>query len=292
MNDGPVLVVGGTGMLGGQVVTELLARGKQVRALVRPGSDGSRLEAAGAQVARGDMLDPASLSRAMEGVDAVITSAAGYTRHRNQQGAAQLVRIGAGSADVCAHRALVQVSCGRRRCARCGRPPHRRWLGPAGEHAGYCGYRRPAHRQDHPRPLRAHRFLAGRRDRAGASQSDGQGPFRHDRLVPDRPLCGGHSASAAILRRPTHCGGRRPPAHHRTWARSAGLASAGEASPTAKLACGDQVRHVVVPEGDRAAVVRVLDVAAVGYAVRPVVDVPRAVQRRLELVCACGEGAF
>ena len=31
MTEGPVLVVGGTGMLGGQVATELLKRGKQVR---------------------------------------------------------------------------------------------------------------------------------------------------------------------------------------------------------------------------------------------------------------------
>jgi uncharacterized protein YbjT (DUF2867 family) len=82
MSDSPVLVVGGTGMLGSQVVTELLARGKQVRALVRPASDASRLEAAGAKVARGDMMDPASLARAMDGADAVVTSAAGYTRHR------------------------------------------------------------------------------------------------------------------------------------------------------------------------------------------------------------------
>lgn len=82
MTDGPVLVVGGTGMLGGQVATELLKRGKQVRALARPGSDASALEAAGVEIARGDMMDPWSLLRAMEGIDAVITSAAGYTRHR------------------------------------------------------------------------------------------------------------------------------------------------------------------------------------------------------------------
>jgi uncharacterized protein YbjT (DUF2867 family) len=81
MSDRPVLVVGGTGMLGGQVITQLLGRGRQVRALVRPGSDATRLEAAGAAIARGDMMDPGSLLRAMEGVDAVITSAAGYTRH-------------------------------------------------------------------------------------------------------------------------------------------------------------------------------------------------------------------
>jgi len=82
MGEGPVLVVGGTGMLGGQVVTELLNRGKQVRALVRPGSDASRLESAGVEIARGDMMDQESLLRAMAGADAVVTTAAGYTRHR------------------------------------------------------------------------------------------------------------------------------------------------------------------------------------------------------------------
>jgi uncharacterized protein YbjT (DUF2867 family) len=78
---GPVLVLGGTGMLGGQVVTELLSRGKRVRALVRPTSDATRLEGAGAEIARGDMMDPASLLKAMDGADAVISTAAGYTRH-------------------------------------------------------------------------------------------------------------------------------------------------------------------------------------------------------------------
>ena len=79
--NGPVLVVGGTGMLGGQVATELLARGKRVRALVRPPSDATHLERAGAEIARGDMMDPASLLKAMDGADAVISTAAGYTRH-------------------------------------------------------------------------------------------------------------------------------------------------------------------------------------------------------------------
>lgn len=79
-NESPVLVVGGTGMLGGKVVSALQARGKQVRALVRPGSDASRLQG-GVEVVRGDMMDPDSLLRSMEGADAVITTAAGYTRH-------------------------------------------------------------------------------------------------------------------------------------------------------------------------------------------------------------------
>jgi uncharacterized protein YbjT (DUF2867 family) len=78
---GPVVVIGGTGMLGGQVVTALLDRGKRVRALVRPKSDASRLLRAGVEIASGDMMDPASLRRAMDGADAVVSTAAGYTRH-------------------------------------------------------------------------------------------------------------------------------------------------------------------------------------------------------------------
>ena len=79
--NGPVLVVGGTGLLGGQVVTELLTRGKPVRALVRPASNTTNLEQAGAEIARGDMMDLPSLRHAMDGADAVISTAAGYTRH-------------------------------------------------------------------------------------------------------------------------------------------------------------------------------------------------------------------
>ena len=77
-----VLVVGATGDLGGRVVDALLARGKRVRVLVREGTDPSRLAAKGVDIARGDMLDPASLERAMRGADVVVTTAAGYTRRR------------------------------------------------------------------------------------------------------------------------------------------------------------------------------------------------------------------
>jgi uncharacterized protein YbjT (DUF2867 family) len=79
--DLPVLVVGATGFLGGQVVEELLKRGKKVRALVRPGSKAAKLEAKGVEIARGDMLDTASLITAMTGVSGAISTAAGYTRN-------------------------------------------------------------------------------------------------------------------------------------------------------------------------------------------------------------------
>jgi len=80
-SDRPVLVVGGTGLIGEQVVAELRSRGKRVRALVRPTSDATRLERTGVEIARGDMMDPASLLDAMDSADAVVSTAAGYTRH-------------------------------------------------------------------------------------------------------------------------------------------------------------------------------------------------------------------
>ena len=79
-----VLVVGATGHLGGLVVDELLGRGKRVTALVRPSTDPTRLRTRGVDVTVGDMLDPDSLVRAMTGVDAVISTAAGYTRRSKQ----------------------------------------------------------------------------------------------------------------------------------------------------------------------------------------------------------------
>jgi len=77
-----VLVVGATGDVGGRAVEALLARGKRVRALVRAGTDPTRLEGKGVEIARGDMTDPRSLQNPMEGMDAVVTTAAGYMRRR------------------------------------------------------------------------------------------------------------------------------------------------------------------------------------------------------------------
>jgi uncharacterized protein YbjT (DUF2867 family) len=102
----PVLVVGATGSLGGKVVDELLERGKKVRALVRPTTDASRLESRGVEIARGDMLDLDSLVAAMNGADAVITTAAGYTR--GGKNAHDIDTVGNANLAEAAHRAGIR----------------------------------------------------------------------------------------------------------------------------------------------------------------------------------------
>ncbi|HAV61910.1 MAG TPA: DUF2867 domain-containing protein [Verrucomicrobiales bacterium] len=69
---GRILVTGATGYVGGRLVPRLLAAGHQVRCLVR---DPDRLQGRAwldrVQLVRGDVLEPASLADAMEGVNAV-----------------------------------------------------------------------------------------------------------------------------------------------------------------------------------------------------------------------------
>jgi len=70
-----ILVVGATGHLGGSIARALLAEGKKVRVLVRPGSSYAELVRDGAEPVTGDLKDPASLRAACAGVDAVVTTA-------------------------------------------------------------------------------------------------------------------------------------------------------------------------------------------------------------------------
>lgn len=63
-----ILVTGGTGAVGGAVVSELLKRGAQVRVLARKQPQPGKL-APGVEVAIGDLLDPVSVEQAMQGVD-------------------------------------------------------------------------------------------------------------------------------------------------------------------------------------------------------------------------------
>ena len=73
-----VFVTGATGFVTGTVTMQLLARGDQVRALVRDTSRGRTLERAGATAVAGDLSDAGALRRGMEGVDAVVHGAAIY----------------------------------------------------------------------------------------------------------------------------------------------------------------------------------------------------------------------
>lgn len=70
-----VLVTGGTGFVGRNVVAALHREGCEVRVLLRPGSKsgiGCRVPVEGVEVFWGDVLHPATLLPAMAGVDAVV----------------------------------------------------------------------------------------------------------------------------------------------------------------------------------------------------------------------------
>jgi uncharacterized protein YbjT (DUF2867 family) len=77
-----ILIAGATGVLGGEICRRLVARGRPVRALVRATSDPSKvaaLQAAGCEIAEGDLKHRPSLDRACEGVDAVISTVTAIT---------------------------------------------------------------------------------------------------------------------------------------------------------------------------------------------------------------------
>jgi len=75
-----ILVVGSTGRVGGMITRTLLGQDRQLRMLVRRGSDHHVFTASGAEAAIGDLKDPASLAVACRGVDTVITSASAGER--------------------------------------------------------------------------------------------------------------------------------------------------------------------------------------------------------------------
>ncbi len=72
-----ILVVGATGLAGGEVCRRLAARGIPARAMVRATSDPAKVEALrrlDLEVVEGDLRDPASLADACRGVSAVIST--------------------------------------------------------------------------------------------------------------------------------------------------------------------------------------------------------------------------
>lgn len=70
------LVTGATGHIGNVLVRQLLARGEQVRALVRPARPLTALEGLNIELMYGDVLDSDTLAQAVEGVDVVYHFAA------------------------------------------------------------------------------------------------------------------------------------------------------------------------------------------------------------------------
>jgi dihydroflavonol-4-reductase len=72
------LVTGANGFVGSAVVRCLLAAGHDIRALVRPGSNRRNLDTLPVEIAKGDLLDPASLKRAVAGCDNLFHVAADY----------------------------------------------------------------------------------------------------------------------------------------------------------------------------------------------------------------------
>ena len=88
-----IFVTGGTGFIGGNVVTRLAERGYELRCLARPASDTSLVERIGATVVRGDLGDRGSLARGMRGCDWVINVAATYEFWVRDPGLYQRVNV-------------------------------------------------------------------------------------------------------------------------------------------------------------------------------------------------------
>jgi uncharacterized protein YbjT (DUF2867 family) len=75
-----ILVVGGTGDLGGRIVRRCREWGLEVRCLVRPNTPAGPLEELRAEIVRGDLADPTSLPAACAGVDVAVASATAIGR--------------------------------------------------------------------------------------------------------------------------------------------------------------------------------------------------------------------
>lgn len=70
-----ILIVGGTGALGRATAQRLLAKGTAVRVMARTPENTAELQALGAEIVLGDLLDKASLAQACRGVDKVLAAA-------------------------------------------------------------------------------------------------------------------------------------------------------------------------------------------------------------------------
>jgi dihydroflavonol-4-reductase len=69
--EGPVLVVGATGFIGGALLRELVSEGREVRALARSDDSARKISELGAEPVQADVLDLPSLRAAMQGCELV-----------------------------------------------------------------------------------------------------------------------------------------------------------------------------------------------------------------------------
>lgn len=83
----PILVVGASGKFAGHVVPALAARGALVRGMIRKDSEDSFLRDRGAaQTVAADLTDPASLARALDGVERLFYIAPAFMPHEARIG--------------------------------------------------------------------------------------------------------------------------------------------------------------------------------------------------------------
>ncbi|NND67708.1 MAG: NAD-dependent epimerase/dehydratase family protein, partial [Halioglobus sp.] len=64
-----VLITGATGFIGNHVTRLCLEQGDDVRVMVMPGEDRSPLDGMDVEFVEGNLLDPESLKRAVQGVE-------------------------------------------------------------------------------------------------------------------------------------------------------------------------------------------------------------------------------
>ncbi len=72
------LITGATGFVGAAVLRRAVAAGHAARVLARPGGDRRNLAGVAAELVEGDLTDPDSLARALDGCDALFHVAADY----------------------------------------------------------------------------------------------------------------------------------------------------------------------------------------------------------------------
>jgi nucleoside-diphosphate-sugar epimerase len=82
-----ILITGATGKVGSRLTKDFSQRGDQVRALVRDPKRAAEMLPAGVELVRGDLLDAASLTEAVRGIDVVVHCAAFFRGATPEQAA-------------------------------------------------------------------------------------------------------------------------------------------------------------------------------------------------------------